>query len=156
MTAAFSRFAAHGVRTVVGTDGYNMDLLGELNAASMISKLSSQRADVANAPELIDAVTAMAPNVAENQVRALATTGNSRSTVLANVPTAGEAGVPGYEATIWLGLMAPAGTPRPVIDKLNAAVNAAIKRPDIVRLWAGQGAAAMSMTMADSMPFLSG
>ena len=95
---------------------------------------------------MIDAVPAMAPNIAENQVRALATTGKARSSVLPNVPTASEAGVPGYEATIWLGLMAPAGTPKPVIDKLNAAVNAAIKRPDIVKLWTEQGAVAMSMT----------
>jgi cytosine/adenosine deaminase-related metal-dependent hydrolase len=63
VTAAFSRFVAHGVRTVVGTDGYNMDLLGELNAASMISKISSQRADAASAPELIDAVTATAASL---------------------------------------------------------------------------------------------
>ena len=95
---------------------------------------------------MIDAVPAMAPNVAENQVRALATTGKTRSTVLPNVPTAIEAGVPGYEATIWLGLMAPAGTPKPIIDKLNAAVNAAVKRPDIVKLWTEQGAVPMSMT----------
>jgi cytosine/adenosine deaminase-related metal-dependent hydrolase len=60
ITAAFSRFAAHGVKTVVGTDGYNMDLLGELNAASMISKITAQRADVANSPDLIEAVTATA------------------------------------------------------------------------------------------------
>ena len=59
VTAAFGRFAGHGVRTVVGTDGYNMDLLGELNAAS-ISKIASARADVANAPELIESVTATA------------------------------------------------------------------------------------------------
>jgi tripartite-type tricarboxylate transporter receptor subunit TctC len=66
--------------------------------------------------------------------------------VLSEVPTAEEAGLAGYEATIWLGLMAPTGTPKPVIDKLNAAVNAAIKRPEIVKLWADQGAAPMSMT----------
>jgi cytosine/adenosine deaminase-related metal-dependent hydrolase len=60
VTAAFSRFAGHGVRTVVGTDGYNMDFLGELNAASMISKIVSGRADVANAPELIESVTVTA------------------------------------------------------------------------------------------------
>jgi tripartite-type tricarboxylate transporter receptor subunit TctC len=105
---------------------------------------------------MIDAVTAMAPNVAENQVRALATTGKTRSSVLQNVPTAIEAGVPGYEATIWLGLMAPAGTPKPIIDKLNAAVNAAIKRPDVVKLWAGQGAVAMSMTSDEFDKFLRG
>ncbi len=61
--AAFGRFAAHGVRTLVGTDGYNMDLLGELNAASMVSKIAAQRADIATAPELIDAVTATAAAV---------------------------------------------------------------------------------------------
>jgi tripartite-type tricarboxylate transporter receptor subunit TctC len=95
---------------------------------------------------MIDAVTTMAPNVAENQVRALATTGKTRSSVLPKVPMAGEAGVPGYEATIWLGFMAPKGTPKPIIDKLNAAVTAAVKRPDIVKLWAEQGAVPMSMT----------
>src|ERR1700761_4862204 len=63
VTAAFSRFASHGVRTAVGTDGYNMDLLGELNAASLISKVTSQRADVANSPELIEANTAVAADV---------------------------------------------------------------------------------------------
>jgi tripartite-type tricarboxylate transporter receptor subunit TctC len=95
---------------------------------------------------MIDAVTAMAPNVSQGQVRALAITGTARSSVLPDVPTVAEAGLPGYEATIWLGLMAPTGTPKPIIDKLNAAVNAAIKRPEIVKLWADQGAAPMSMT----------
>ena len=95
---------------------------------------------------MIDAVTTMAPNVNQGQVRALATTGEARSNVLPDVPTAKQAGLSGYEATIWLGLMAPTGTPKPVIDKLNAAVNAAIKRPEIVKLWADQGAAPMSMT----------
>src|SRR5881398_223861 len=105
---------------------------------------------------MIDAVPAMAPNIAENQVRALATTGRTRSTVLANVPTASEAGVLGYEATIWLGLMAPAGTPKPIVDKLNAAVNAIVKRPDIVKLWTQQGALPMSMTPEEFDKFLRG
>lgn len=105
---------------------------------------------------MIDAVPAMAPNIAENQVRALATTGKQRSAVLPNAPTAMEAGVPGYEATIWLGLMAPAGTPKPVIDKLNAAVTAMVKRPDIVKLWTEQGAMLMSMTPEQFDKFLRG
>jgi tripartite-type tricarboxylate transporter receptor subunit TctC len=105
---------------------------------------------------MIDAVTTMAPNVGAGQVRALATTGKTRSSVLPDVPTAGEAGVPGYEATIWLGLMAPAGTPKPIIDKLNAAVNAAIKRPDIVKLWKEQGALPMSMTPEEFDKYLRG
>ena len=105
---------------------------------------------------MIDAVTTMAPNVSQGQVRALATTGKARSSVLPEVPTAEEAGLPGYEATIWLGLMAPTGTPKPIIDKLNAAVNAAIKRPEIVKLWADQGAAPMSMTPEEFDKFLRG
>jgi tripartite-type tricarboxylate transporter receptor subunit TctC len=105
---------------------------------------------------MIDAVTTMAPNVAAGQVRALATTGKTRSGVLPDVPTAGEAGVPGYEATIWLGLMAPAGTPKPVIEKLNAAVNEVTKRPDIIKLWSDQGAVPMSMTPDEFDKYLRG
>ncbi len=105
---------------------------------------------------MIDAVPAMAPNITDNQVRALATSGKKRSSVLPNVPTADESGVPGYEATIWLGLMAPAGTPKPVIDKLSTAVNAFVKRPDIVKLWTAQGAVPMSMTSEEFDKFLRG
>ncbi|WOH68143.1 tripartite tricarboxylate transporter substrate binding protein [Bradyrhizobium sp. BWA-3-5] len=103
---------------------------------------------------MIDALPAMAPNIAENQVRALATTGKVRSSVLPNAPTVIEAGVPGYEATIWLGLMAPAGTPKPIIDKLNAAVKDLVKRSDIVKLWSQQGVVPMSMSAAEFDKFL--
>ncbi len=105
---------------------------------------------------MIDAVPAMAPNIAEKQVRALATTGAKRSDVLPDVPTASEAGVAGYEATIWLGLMAPAGTPKPIIDKLAAATNAFVKRPDIAKLWKEQGALPMSMTPEEFDKYLRG
>jgi tripartite-type tricarboxylate transporter receptor subunit TctC len=105
---------------------------------------------------MIDAVTTMGPNVAAGQARALATTGKTRSAVMPDVPTASEAGVPGYEATIWLGLMAPTGTPKPVIDKLNAAVNALVKRPEVIKLWQDQGAVPMSMTPEEFDKFLRG
>jgi tripartite-type tricarboxylate transporter receptor subunit TctC len=105
---------------------------------------------------MIDAVPAMAPNINEKQVRALATTGTARSSVLPDVPTVIEAGVAGYEATIWLGLMAPTGTPKPIIDKLNAAVSAFVKRPDIVKLWREQGALPMSMSSEEFDKFLRG
>ncbi len=64
---------------------------------------------------MIDAITTMAPNVRAGKLKAMGTTGKTRSTVLPDVPTLAEAGVPGYETGIWLGLMAPAGTPRPVL-----------------------------------------
>lgn len=105
---------------------------------------------------MIDAVPAMAPNISGKQVRALATTGAKRSDVLPDVPTVTEAGVPGYEATIWLGLMAPAGTPKPIIDKLAAATNAFVKRPEIVKLWKEQGALPMTMTTEEFDKFLRG
>src|SRR3954463_6958869 len=105
---------------------------------------------------MIDAVTTMVPNINAGQVRALATTGPKRSAVAPDVPTAIEAGIPGYDATIWLGFMAPAGTPKPVLEKLNAAVNEAVKRPDIVSPWAKQGAVPMSMTLAEFDSYLRG
>jgi tripartite-type tricarboxylate transporter receptor subunit TctC len=105
---------------------------------------------------MIDAVPTMAPNVREGQVRALATTGKMRSSVLPNVPTVAEAGVAGYEAAIWLGLMAPTGTPGQIIDKLNAAVNAAVERPEIVKLWTEQGAVPMTMKPQEFDQFLRG
>ena len=103
---------------------------------------------------MIDSVTTMAPNVIAGQVRALATSGKTRSAALPNVPTAEEAGVSGYEADIWLGLMAPKGTPKAIVEKLNAAVNEIIKRPQVVKVWADQGAVPMSMTPDDFDKFL--
>jgi tripartite-type tricarboxylate transporter receptor subunit TctC len=97
---------------------------------------------------MFDAITTMAPNVQAGQVRALGTTGTRRSTVLPDVPTVAEAGVPGYETTIWLGLMAPKGTPQAIVDKLNAEIEKAVNRPDVKALWAKQGAVPMTMTPA--------
>ncbi|MBV9835817.1 MAG: tripartite tricarboxylate transporter substrate binding protein [Alphaproteobacteria bacterium] len=95
---------------------------------------------------MLDAVTAMAGNVETGKLRALGTTGQKRSSVLPNVPTVSEAGVPGYEATIWLGIMAPAGTPAAVVDKLNAEIAKVIARPEISNAWAKQGAEPMTMS----------
>jgi len=101
-----------------------------------------------------DAITTMASNVLAGQVRALGTSAATRSKVLPDVPTIAEAGVPGFDAVIWLGLMAPAGTPKPVVDKLNAAVNQVLTRPEIIAAWERQGANPMSMTPAEFDAFL--
>jgi tripartite-type tricarboxylate transporter receptor subunit TctC len=69
-----------------------------------------------------------------------------RSEVTPEIPTVAEAGVPGYEATIWLGFMAPAGTPRPIIDKLNAAITRIVSQPDVRAAWTQQGAVPMTMS----------
>jgi tripartite-type tricarboxylate transporter receptor subunit TctC len=103
---------------------------------------------------MFDAITTMAPNVKAGQVRALGTTGTTRSTVLPDVPTVAEAGVPGYEATIWLGIMAPKGTPQAIVDKLNAEITKVVNRPDIKAMWAQQGAVPMTMTPAEFGAYL--
>ena len=95
---------------------------------------------------MFDAVTTMAEQVKAGKVKALATTGKQRSEVLPDVPTMSEAGVPGYEATIWLGLMAPKGTPKPVVDRLNAAVSKIVGQPEIKQLWSRQGAVPLVMS----------
>jgi tripartite-type tricarboxylate transporter receptor subunit TctC len=97
---------------------------------------------------MFDAVTTMSEQIRSGKVKALATTGRQRSDVLPDVPTVHEAGVPNYEATIWLGLMAPKGTPRPVIDRLNEAVSKIAGQPDVKQAWAKQGATPMVMTPA--------
>jgi len=95
---------------------------------------------------MFDAITTMAPQVKAGKVRALGTTGAHRSDQLPDVPTVAEAGVPGYETTIWLGIMAPKGTPPDVVKLLNSEINKIIARPDVNEAWAKQGAVPMHMT----------
>jgi len=103
---------------------------------------------------MFDAITTMAGQARAGKVRALGTTGSKRSTVMPEVPTISEAGVPGYEATIWLGLMAPANTPRPILEKLNTEVNKIINAPDVKEAWAKQGAVPMGMSVDEFGKFL--
>jgi len=103
---------------------------------------------------MFDAVTTMKGSIDAGHVRALGTTGTARSAILPDVPTVAEAAVPGYEATIWLGIMAPAGTPREIVDRLNAEIARAVAKPAIRDAWAKQGAVPMSMTPVEFGAFL--
>jgi tripartite-type tricarboxylate transporter receptor subunit TctC len=95
---------------------------------------------------MFDAMTATKGLIDGNQVRALGTTGLKRSTVLPNVPTIDESGVKGYEATIWLGFMAPKGTPQSIVDRLNAEMMKIQAKPAVQEAYAKQGAVPMTMT----------
>jgi tripartite-type tricarboxylate transporter receptor subunit TctC len=95
---------------------------------------------------MFDAITVMAQGVQAGQLKALGTTGKVRASVLPNIPTVAEAGVPDYEATIWLGVMAPVGTPKPIVDKLNGEIKKILARSDVKENWAKQGAVPMAMT----------
>jgi len=105
---------------------------------------------------MFDAVTTMAEVVKSGKVKALATTGLQRSSVLPDVPTVSESGVPNYEATIWLGLMAPKGTPREIVDKLNQAVTKVTSQPAVKQDWGRQGATPMVMTPAQFDKYIEG
>ena len=95
---------------------------------------------------MFDAVTVMNEHVKAGKVRALATSGKARSNVMPDIPTVSEAGVPGYEAVIWLGLIAPKNTPPAIVNRLNAEVTKIVARPDVQADWGKQGAVAMTMT----------
>jgi tripartite-type tricarboxylate transporter receptor subunit TctC len=97
---------------------------------------------------MFDAVTTMAEQARAGKVKAIATTGRKRSAVLPDVPTVDEAGVPGYEATIWLGVLAPKGTPPAVVTRLNEAITKIASSPDVQQAWEKQGATALVMSPA--------
>jgi len=103
---------------------------------------------------MFDAITVMAKQAEAGKVRAIATSGRTRSAVTPNVPTVAEAGVPGYEATIWLGVMAPAGTPKTIVDKLNSEIQKVIALPEVKEAWAKQGAFPMHMTPAEFTKYM--
>ena len=79
---------------------------------------------------MFESTNSIAPHVRNGRVRALAVTGTKRSISLPEVPTLIEAGVAGYEVNAWSGVIAPAGLPRPILERLNKAINAAILVPE--------------------------
>src|SRR5262245_59020294 len=103
---------------------------------------------------LFDSVPTMAPMIKAGLVRALGTSGETRSLILPEVPTIAEAGVPGFNATLWVGFMAPAATPQPIVDKLNHEITRILARPDIKESWEKTGATPIVMTQQDFTAFM--
>ena len=106
-----------------------------------------------NVQMMFDAVTVMSQLAKAGKVRALATTGVKRNPLTPDLPTVGET-VPGYESTIWIGLMAPKGTPKEVVTFLNASINKVINLPDVKAAWLKQGAIPMTKTPEEFDAFL--
>ena len=121
--------------------GVNMTHIPYKGSAAARTDVLSGQVDV-----MFDAVTTMTENIKAGKVRGLATTGRTRSTVAPELPTVNDDGVPKYEALIWLGMMAPAGTPDAIVQRLNTEINKIVNAPDVKAAWAKQGAVAMSMT----------
>jgi tripartite-type tricarboxylate transporter receptor subunit TctC len=89
------------------------------------------------------------PPIDSNQVRALAVSGGKRSPTMPNLPTIAEAGVPGYEAVQWYGLLAPAGTPEPIVTRLHAEVVKVLQLPETKEKMATDGAEPVGSTPAE-------
>jgi len=103
---------------------------------------------------MFDAITTMSDLIRSGKVKALGTTGKARSAILPDIPTVSEAGVPGYEAVIWLGLLAPRNTPAAIITKLNAEITRIVSAAEVKQAWAKQGAVAMTMTPGEFTRFI--
>ncbi len=88
---------------------------------------------------MFESLNSIAPFARSGQVRALAVSGDHRSAAFPDLPTIAEAGVPGYSAPTWSGVIAPAGLPRPIVDKLNVAINKAIQSPAFKNRFAAIG-----------------
>lgn len=106
-----------------------------------IVEVSSGRVDFMFTP-----VLASIPSIRDNRMRALAVSTSKRSTALPDVPTVAEAGVPGFVFDFWIGLLAPAKTPRPIINKLNAEVRKVMAQPEVIERMVKLGAEPMPMT----------
>ena len=111
--------------------GVNMTHIPYKGSAAARTDVLSGQVDV-----MFDAVTTMTENIKAGKVRGLATTGRTRSTVAPELPTVNDDGVPKYEALIWLGMMAPAGTPDAIVQRLNTEINKIVNAPDVKTTWA--------------------
>jgi tripartite-type tricarboxylate transporter receptor subunit TctC len=150
-------FASSGTGTPYHMAGELFNSMAGVNITHIPYKGSSgARTDVigGQVDMMFDAVTTMNEFVKENKVKAIATTGKNRSAIMASTPTVGEAGVPKFEATIWLGIMAPKGTPSEIVTQLNNAIRKVITRQDVKDLWAKQGALPLSMTVPEFNQYL--
>ena len=88
---------------------------------------------------LFDNIPNMLPQLKAGKVRPIAVTGTQRSVLFPTVPTVAESGVPGYEVNVWFGMQLPAGTPKPVIERINADITRILKEPEIIKRFRDQG-----------------
>jgi tripartite-type tricarboxylate transporter receptor subunit TctC len=94
------------------------------------------------------------PHIRTGKLRALGVGARKRSPILADVPTIAEAGVPGYECANWIGIVAPAGTPAVIVEKLHQEISAVLDLPDVQQRLAAQGAEAVRMSPAEFGDFM--
>jgi tripartite-type tricarboxylate transporter receptor subunit TctC len=118
-------------------------------AAAAVTGIIAGEVDV-----LFDSMPTTLPHARSGRIRPLAVTTLQRSALLPQLPTLNEAGVKGYELASWFGIFAPAGTPRAVVERLNAAINAATRRSEMKERLLSQGAEPLSGTPEDLAAYL--
>jgi tripartite-type tricarboxylate transporter receptor subunit TctC len=91
-------------------------------------------------------IVALVPHIQAGKLRALAVTNRKRSALLPDVPTLAEAGLPDYQSGSWYGVLVPAGTPRPIIDRLHGTIVKALQQPDVAQRLAAEGAEVIGST----------
>jgi tripartite-type tricarboxylate transporter receptor subunit TctC len=105
-------------------------------------------------PVMFDNIPAVLPQVRAKNINAIAVAGSKRASALPDVPTVAESGVPGFEASAWFGLVAPAKTPAPVLAKLTGDIDAILKMPDVAKRFDELGAEPGSVSGAEFGKFL--
>ncbi len=121
--------------------GMRMQHIPFRGSAPVLTELVAGRVDVG-----MDNIPSAIPFIREGRIRALGVTSRARSPALPDVPTLTEAGVADFEATAWFGVLAPAATPRPVVERLGGLLNAVTKEPDFIRRMEELGAAPPGLT----------
>lgn len=117
--------------------GVKMNHVPYKGSAPALTDVMSGQADL-----MFDTMLSSMPFVKGGKLKAIAVTSSERSPSAPDIPTIAEAGLPGYEAIAWNGMLAPAGTPKEVIDRLNAALRTVLQSPDVKQRFDGQGFAA--------------
>jgi tripartite-type tricarboxylate transporter receptor subunit TctC len=126
------------------TAGVKMQHIPYKGASQALTDLMGGRVDL-----FVSSVPSALAQIKGGKLRAIAVTSKSRSPSLPDVPTVAESGFPGFDATTWFGILAPAKTPQAVVDKLNAEINAALTFPEVREKIASEGGAALGGTAAD-------
>ncbi len=128
-------------KSLTGIDAVHIPYKG---SAPAVTDLIGGQVDV-----MFDNVPNVLPQVKASKLRALAVSTKERSPFIKELPTVAEAGVPGFDVSVWFGVVAPAGTPQPIIAKLNAEINAILKLPEIRQSFNNQGVETAGGTPAE-------
>jgi tripartite-type tricarboxylate transporter receptor subunit TctC len=150
-------FASSGVGTSPHLSAELFNLMAGVKLAHVPYQGSSQGINdvlAGRVPVMFSPASTVLPHIQSKALIALASTHSRRMTLMPDLPTVSEAGLPGYETGVWNGFLAPAGTPRPIIEKLSRAANEAVKSEDVIKALSAQGIATVGGTPEEMATFI--